>query len=80
MVPYITGESEMRTGSRKRNSCRGQALVEYAAMVGMTLAILIIMLLLLEAFSAYGSRLISFIAWEPSPASYDAMSAFGKNN
>ena len=70
----------MRKDSRKRNSCRGQAMVEYAAMVGMTLAVLIIMMLLLEAFSAYGSRLISFIAWEPSPASYDAMSAFGKNN
>ena len=70
----------MRKDSRKRNSCRGQAMVEYAAMVGMTLAVLIIMMLLLEAFSAYGSRLISFIAWEPSPASYDAMSAFGQKN
>ena len=70
----------MHSGSRKKNSCRGQALVEYAAMLGMTLAILVIMLLLLEAFSAYGSRLISFIAWEPTPASYDAMSSFGKNN
>ncbi len=70
----------MRKDSRKRNSYRGQAMVEYAAMVGMTLAVLIIMMLLLEAFSAYGSRLIGFIAWEPSPASYDAMSAFGQKN
>lgn len=66
--------------TKRKHGSRGQALVEYATMLGMTMAMLVVLLLLLEAFTAYGSRLIGFIAWEPSPASYDAMSAFGKNN
>lgn len=70
----------MRPDKKKWKNCKGQTLAEYAIMMVMTTVILVTLLLLLGAFSNYGARVIGLVAWEPNPASYDAMAAFGKEN
>ncbi|MBR2363773.1 MAG: hypothetical protein IKA79_01100 [Lentisphaeria bacterium] len=65
---------------RNRKGCRGQALLEYAAMLVMTTVVLVTLLFLLGAFTNYGARLINMVSWEPNPASYDAMASFGREN
>lgn len=62
------------------NRVRGQVLVEFAAMLVITTVILVAMLFFLGTFAHYGARLINLVAWEPNPASYDEMSAYGREN
>ncbi|OGV32235.1 MAG: hypothetical protein A2020_14555 [Lentisphaerae bacterium GWF2_45_14] len=47
--------------ARKRK-IRGQAVVEYSAMLAMTAAIMIMMIMLLAVFTEYGWRVLSLIS------------------
>jgi len=45
-------------------NCNGQVMTEYAIMLAMSLGIVVLMILLMAAFSEYGARLISLVSME----------------
>lgn len=54
----------MRSGRRKK-SCGGQVLAEYALMLAMFAAVSAVLLFLLAVFSDFSWRVLALIAWEP---------------
>lgn len=52
---------------------RGQVLAEYALMLTVCAVFALLFLVLFAALSLYGSRIISLVAWEPSPPSRSQM-------
>ena len=56
---------EKRREMQKRKHCRGQVLMEYAAMAVMALAIVLILLFLLAVFAEYNWRMTALLGWEP---------------
>ena len=51
-------------GKQSRGN-RGQILTEYALMLVAFVAVTCLLVLLLAAFTEYGWRLVSLVAWEP---------------
>lgn len=51
--------------TRKNHAVRGQVLTEYAIMLAVFVMISMVFLFLFAAFSQYGWRMLSLVAWEP---------------
>ena len=60
---------------RRGNSCRGQALTEYAFMLATAIVFALMFFALLAAIAGHGARLIGLVSWEPSPPSRSQMEA-----
>ena len=51
--------------NRRKRSCSGQVLAEYALMLAMFAAVSAVLLFLLAVFTDFSWRVLSLIAWEP---------------
>ena len=52
-------------GLKQKKNSRGQIFAEYAAMLGMALAIMLALLFLLAVFAEYNWRMTALLGWEP---------------
>lgn len=50
---------------KKKTSCRGQVIAEYAVMAAVFTIVALSLLFLLAAVTGHGWRVLSLLAWEP---------------
>ncbi len=50
---------------RRKSSCRGQVITEYAVMAAVFTIVALTLLFLLAAVTGHGWRVLSLLAWEP---------------